>query len=149
MLSQAACSPAAYSLISDYVVVMNHAKALSIYHFATNVGIAAAFGLGLLNFYLCWRWVFFSLAIAGGCGFLLIVIVLREPPYDSSDSLMSSQDLYTVTVTSKFWDFIGLCRAVIVFLLFPSVAHYSNLNLIQVLFEMSKLDTIFYKTVFY
>ncbi|XP_033633670.1 protein spinster homolog 3-like [Asterias rubens] len=96
-LSEAACTPAAYSLISDYFVVMNHAKALSVYHFATNIGVAAAFSLGFLNFYVCWRWVFLSLAIAGGCVFLLVIFFLREPPYDSSDSLMSSQDLYTIT----------------------------------------------------
>ncbi|XP_022105201.1 protein spinster-like [Acanthaster planci] len=97
---EAACSPAAYSLISDYFLAMNRAKALSFYYFATNFGVAVAYLLGLVNSYLCWRWVFYCLAIAGSLLFLLILMFLREPLDDSYNSLLNSRDTYTLKETA-------------------------------------------------
>ncbi|XP_038073297.1 protein spinster-like [Patiria miniata] len=98
---EAACSPAAYSLISDYFLTMNRAKALSFYYFATNIGVAIAYLLGVVNAYLCWRWVFYCLAIAGGVLFLLILIFLREPLHDSCDWLLNSRSTYTLKETMQ------------------------------------------------
>jgi MFS family permease len=79
-VGEAGCTPAAHSLITDYVPREKRASALAFYQLGTPLGaltglIVGGFVLSVLN----WRWAFF---LAGAPGLLLAIIVLlvlKEP----------------------------------------------------------------------
>jgi MFS family permease len=79
-LGEAACSPPAHSLISDYYPPSRRATALSVYSMGIYVGILLSYALGgLLGSALDWRWAF---VIVGSPGLALALVVrftVREP----------------------------------------------------------------------
>ncbi|MEM5275165.1 MFS transporter [Cupriavidus taiwanensis] len=79
-LGEAGCTPAAHSLISDYVPPEKRGSALAFYQLGTPIGALAGLVLGgVVLSTLSWRWAF---VIAGVPGILLagiVLLVLKEP----------------------------------------------------------------------
>jgi len=87
-IGEAACTPPAHSLVSDYFPPERRATALSIYSLGIPIGIMVGMlAGGWINQFLAWRATFF---VVGLPGLLLAVIVrftLREPPRGHSEGI--------------------------------------------------------------
>jgi MFS family permease len=79
-LGEAACSPPAHSLISDYFPANRRATALGIYAWGVYVGSAIAYlGGGYLRTHFDWRVAFFALGAPGLLFALVVRFSVREP----------------------------------------------------------------------
>ncbi|MDH3213323.1 MAG: MFS transporter [Myxococcales bacterium] len=85
-VGEAAGSPPAHSLISDYFPPEKRATALGIYAWGVYVGSALAYlGGGYLRTYFDWRTAFLCLGIPGLAFALLVRLTVREPPRGYSE----------------------------------------------------------------
>lgn len=85
-IGEAGCSPAAYSIISDYVEPKKRATALSIYSMGVYGGSALGFFVGaLVAAEYGWRIAFFTLGLPGLLVALILKLTVREPPRGFSD----------------------------------------------------------------
>jgi predicted MFS family arabinose efflux permease len=85
-IGEAAGSPPAHSLISDYFPARLRATALALYSMGGNVGIGVGFFVGgLLGDAFGWRWTFALVGIPGIALAGLVRLSLREPPRGAID----------------------------------------------------------------
>jgi len=87
-VGEAAASPPAHSLLSDYFPPERRATALAIYTMGAYLGIL--FGLllgGWINQYFGWRMAFFVVGLPGLVLALVVRLTLREPPRGHSEGL--------------------------------------------------------------
>ena len=85
-VGEAAGSPPAHSLISDYFPLERRATALSVYAAGVYLGVAAAYiGGGYIAESFGWRAVYFVVGLAGIPLALLVVGTVRELPRGSSE----------------------------------------------------------------
>jgi predicted MFS family arabinose efflux permease len=85
-VGEAAGSPPAHSLISDYFPPERRATAIAIYTMGANVGIMLGLLLGgLLADLYGWRQTFFFIGLPGVALALLVRFTLREPPRGASE----------------------------------------------------------------
>lgn len=86
-VGEAAGTPPAHSLLSDYFPPERRATALSIYAMGVYIGVAAAFiGGAWLNQHFGWRTVFFTVGTVGLPLALLVRLTVRELPRGYSDA---------------------------------------------------------------
>lgn len=85
-VGEAAGSPPAHSLISDYFPANRRATALGIYAWGVYVGSALAYlGGGYLREHFDWRMAFFALGAPGLLFALVVRFTVREPPRGYSE----------------------------------------------------------------
>jgi len=100
-IGEAAGTPPAHSLLSDYFPLHRRATALSIYAMGVYVGVAAAFiGGGWIGSNFGWRTVFVTVGLAGLPLALLVRLTVRELPRGFSDRLPLSTDPPVPLVTA-------------------------------------------------
>ncbi len=86
-VAESACSPPAYSLISDYFPQRMRALAFSIYSVGLSVGLAVGFILGgWIGEHFGWRAAFIAIGIPGILLAILTRVSVREPQRGTSDS---------------------------------------------------------------
>ena len=116
-VNEAACSPAAYSLLSDYFPAKNRATAISIYSSGIFVGIGLAFLIGgYISEWYSWRTAFL---VVGAPGILLAIIaflVIKDlkPKSISERNSSKSQSLsfgdamrHVLSSPALIWHHIG------------------------------------------
>lgn len=80
-IGEAACSPPAQSVISDYFPAQRRATALAIYGLGIPIGtMIAALGGGWLVGHMSWRFAFLALGAPGLIAAILFKLTVREPP---------------------------------------------------------------------
>lgn len=92
-ISSAGCSPAAYSLISDYFPQARRGAAIAIYSLGISIGMWAGltFG-GLLEDRFGWRSAFLMVGVPGMAMAVLFFLVVREPPRGTYDAGAGDRD---------------------------------------------------------
>ncbi len=102
-VGEAACSPPAHSLISDYFPPERRATALSIYamgiHFGFMFGFLAG---GWINEFFGWRLAFMVVGIPGLGLALLLRLTVREPPRGYAEGAESDAELPSTAETFRF-----------------------------------------------
>lgn len=97
-IGEAGCSPAAYSLISDYFDRRRRTTALSIYSMGVYAGGAAGFLVGgLVAHTYGWRAAFYAAGIPGLVLAVIVRLTIKEPPRGFSE------DVQIRTVPSRPW----------------------------------------------
>jgi len=95
-VGEAAGSPPAHSLISDYFPVEKRATAMGIYSWGIYVGSALAYlGGGYLRTHFDWRTAFIVLGIPGLLVALLVRFTVREPPRGYSEKVAVAAEAAT------------------------------------------------------
>ncbi|MFP6600137.1 MAG: MFS transporter [Deltaproteobacteria bacterium] len=95
-VGEAAGSPPAHSLISDYFPVERRATAMGIYSWGIYVGSALAYlGGGYLRTHFDWRTAFIVLGIPGLLVALLVRFTVREPPRGYSEKVAVTAEAAT------------------------------------------------------
>jgi predicted MFS family arabinose efflux permease len=93
-IGEAACSPPAHSLISDYFPPERRATALALYaagiHFGTAFGYLAG---GWINEAFSWRVAFFVVGLPGLALAVLVRLTVREPPRGLSEGGVTGEDV--------------------------------------------------------
>jgi len=80
-IGEAACSPPAHSLLSDYFPPDRRGTALSIFSLGVPIGIMIGYlAGGWVNQYFGWRTAFFVVGLPGVVLALIVRLTLREPP---------------------------------------------------------------------
>lgn len=93
-VGEAAGSPPAHSLISDYFPVERRATAMGIYSWGIYVGSALAYlGGGYLRTHFEWRTAFIVLGIPGLLVALLVRFTVHEPPRGYSEKAQTKTEL--------------------------------------------------------
>lgn len=96
-LGEAAGSPPAHSLISDYFPLEKRATALSVYNMGISVGIMAGFIVGgWMSQKYGWRSAFFVCGIPGVGLAILLRTTVKEPPRGYSDAGTSDTSHHTL-----------------------------------------------------
>jgi MFS family permease len=87
-IGEAACSPPAHSLLSDYFPPERRGTALSIFALGVPIGIMLGYlAGGWVNQYFGWRTAFFVVGLPGLVLALVLRLTLREPPRGHSEGL--------------------------------------------------------------
>ncbi|HJY80389.1 MAG TPA: MFS transporter, partial [Candidatus Binatia bacterium] len=90
-IGEAACTPPAHSLLSDYFPPERRGTALSILALGVPFGIMLGYlAGGLVNQYFGWRRAFFVMGLPGLMLALVLRLTLREPPRGYSEGLHTS-----------------------------------------------------------
>jgi MFS family permease len=101
-IGEAAGSPPAHSLISDYFPLNKRATALGIYASGVYVGSAIAYlGGGYLAAHFDWRVAFYALGAPGLVFALVVRFTVREPPRGYSEQAAGSAATTTFAETLK------------------------------------------------
>jgi MFS family permease len=86
-VGEAGCSPAAYSLISDYFPAQKRSTAISIYSMGIYGGVFVGFLIGgQIERLFGWRAAFYVMGLPGLALALVLKLTLREPPRGFSDT---------------------------------------------------------------
>jgi len=100
---EAACTPAAHSLIADYFPRSFRARAMGLYIVGSPVGALLGLGLGgWINEISNWRIAMFMFGLPGVLLALLIFFTIKEPPRSKDHMLDRSAD------TPSMWDAIKI-----------------------------------------
>lgn len=79
-IGEAGCSPAAHSLIADYVPENRRSGALAVYSIGVPIGSLLGLTLGgVLAHALGWRWAIIAVGIPGIILSMILMLVLRDP----------------------------------------------------------------------
>jgi MFS family permease len=90
-LGEAACSPPAHSLLSDYFPPQRRGTAFSIYALGIPLGSAiGTFAGGWIKELFDWRTAFFAVGLPGVALALVVRLTLREPPRGLSEPASSA-----------------------------------------------------------
>ena len=85
-LGEAACSPPAHSLLSDYFPPERRGTALSIYSLGIPIGVMIGFiAGGWINEIFGWRQAFFAVGVPGLILAVVVRLTLREPQRGAAD----------------------------------------------------------------
>jgi predicted MFS family arabinose efflux permease len=80
-IGEAACTPPAHSLLSDYFLPERRATALAIYSMGIHVGVLLGFVIGgLMSQYFGWRAAFLVVGLPGLVLAIVVRLTVREPP---------------------------------------------------------------------
>ncbi len=92
-VGEAGCSPAAYSIISDYFKPEKRSTALAIYSMGIYGGVFVGFLVGgsVAQAY-GWRTAFYVVGLPGVLVSLIVKLTLREPPRGFSDAVAVAQE---------------------------------------------------------
>ena len=105
-IGEAGCSPAAYSIISDYIEPKKRATALSIYSMGVYAGGAIGFLVGgqIAHVY-GWRVAFFSVGVPGLLLALIVKLTIREPMrgYSEQASAVQAPPPPVMQVVKSLW----------------------------------------------
>ncbi len=107
-IGEAACTPPAHSVISDYFPAERRATALSIYMLGGQFGIIlAAVGGGWLVQNFDWRVTFWALGVPGVLVAILFKLTVREPPRTGGVARVPGfgETLKTLAGKKAFWHF--------------------------------------------
>ena len=108
-VGEAAGSPPAHSLISDYFPPERRATAMGIYSWGIYIGSALAYlGGGYLRAHFDWRTAFVVLGIPGLLVALLVRFTVREPPRGYSEGAVGQASATTLKETL---DYLLSCRS--------------------------------------
>lgn len=108
-IGEAACSPPAHSLISDYFPPRRRASALAIYSAGVFVGVLFGFLLGgWINEFFGWRNAFFVVGLPGLALAGLVRLTVRDPPRGHADGL---RDTGTVESSAQVFRFLWKLRS--------------------------------------
>lgn len=105
-VGEAAASPAAHSLISDYFPPARRATALAIYTMGANVGILLGLaGGGWLAQYFGWRAAFYVVGLPGLLMAVVVWLTLEEPPRGAADARVADAEAMpsTFEVLEHLW----------------------------------------------
>jgi predicted MFS family arabinose efflux permease len=98
-IGEAACSPPAHSLLSDYFPPERRGTALSIFALGVPFGIMLGYLVGgWINQYFGWRTAFFVVGLPGLVLALVLRLTLREPPRGHSEGLHTSGPIATESI---------------------------------------------------
>ena len=101
-VGEAACSPPAHSLLSDYFPPERRGTALSIFSLGVPIGIMIGYLVGgWINQYFGWRTAFFVVGLPGLLLAVVVRLTLREPPRGHSEGPQTST---SVTPVDSFPD---------------------------------------------
>lgn len=101
-IGEAACTPAAHSIIGGYFKPRYRARALSLYFVGSQIGIVLGLALGgWINQLANWRVAMFLLGVPGVLLTILIFATVREPPREK-------RDVATTEAPARFRETIGL-----------------------------------------
>ena len=101
-VGEAACSPPAHSLLSDYFPPERRGTALSIFSLGVPIGIMIGYlAGGWINQYFGWRTAFFVVGLPGLLLAVVVRLTLREPPRGHSEGPQTST---SVTPVDSFPD---------------------------------------------
>jgi MFS family permease len=90
-VGEAACSPPAHSLLSDYFPPERRGTALSIFSLGVPIGIMIGYlAGGWINQYFGWRTAFFVVGLPGLLLAVVVRLTLREPPRGHSEGAQTS-----------------------------------------------------------
>lgn len=102
-VGEAAGTPPAHSLISDYFPLERRATAIGVYSAGVYVGSALAYlGGGLLREHFDWRTAFFLLGAPGVFFALVVAFTVKEPPRGLSEKLAVSTERASLGETLRF-----------------------------------------------
>lgn len=102
-VGEAALSPPAHSLLSDYFPPARRATALSIYSMGIHVGIMFGFVAGgWINELFGWREAFFVVGLPGLVVALLVRFTVREPQRGASEASRDASDAPSVGEVLRF-----------------------------------------------
>ena len=108
-VGEAAGSPPAHSLISDYFPPERRATAMGIYSWGIYVGSALAFlGGGYLREYFDWRTAFIVLGAPGLLFALVVRFTVKEPPRGLSEATKEPVETTTLGETLRY---LASCRS--------------------------------------
>ncbi len=101
-VGEAAGSPPAHSLISDYFPPERRARALAIYAWGVYIGSALAYlGGGYMRAHFDWRTAFFVLGAPGLLFALVVRFTVREPPRGYSEHALRPAETITFVETLR------------------------------------------------
>jgi len=101
-VGEAACSPPAHSLLSDYFPPERRGTALSIFSLGVPISIMIGYlAGGWINQYFGWRTAFFVVGLPGLLLAVVVQLTLREPPRGHSEGPQTST---SVTPVDSFPD---------------------------------------------
>jgi len=110
-VGEAACSPPAQSLLSDYFPPERRATVLSIFALGIPIGIMIGYlAGGWINHHFGWRTAFFVVGSPGLVLALILWLTLREPPRGHSEGLRASEPTATES-TSEVLRFMWRLRS--------------------------------------
>jgi len=104
-LGEAACSPPAHSLLSDYFPPERRGTAFSVYSMGIPIGGAiGTFAGGWMVELFDWRTAFFVVGLPGVLLALVVRLTLREPPRGLSEGAVATTggELPTLAVVTRF-----------------------------------------------
>ncbi len=102
-VGEAACTPAAHSLLADYFPPERRATALAIYSTGIHIGILFGYFLGgWINEFFGWRVAFYVLGLPGILLALVVRFTVREPLRGSSEGLADAAEQPTTGETARF-----------------------------------------------
>jgi predicted MFS family arabinose efflux permease len=85
-VGEAAGSPPAHSLISDYFPPERRARSIALYTMGASVGIGLGYALGgWLSDAVGWRWTFVAVGLPGIFLAIVVRFVMKEPPRGASE----------------------------------------------------------------
>jgi predicted MFS family arabinose efflux permease len=98
-IGEAACSPPAQSLLSDYFPPERRGTALSVFALGVPIGIMIGYlAGGWINHYFGWRTAFFVVGLPGLVLALVLWLTLHEPPRGHSEGLHTSEPAATESI---------------------------------------------------
>lgn len=102
---ESGCSPAAGSLICDYVPLQRRSGAFALHSFGNFVGAMLGMALaGLLSEVIGWRWTFVALGVPGIALAVVVRCTLREPMRGALDGTADrGRDLPLVEALTSLW----------------------------------------------
>jgi predicted MFS family arabinose efflux permease len=102
-IGEAACSPPAHSLLSDYFPPERRATALAIYAAGIHFGIAFGYlAGGWINEAFDWRTAFFVVGLPGIALALLVQLTVREPPRGLSEGVAGQEEVPATREVLRF-----------------------------------------------
>jgi MFS family permease len=102
-VGEAAGSPPAHSLISDYFPPERRATAIAIYSSGINVGVMLGYLLGgWINEFFNWRTAFFVVGIPGVIFAFVVRFTIREPPRGHSETTPADDSTNTLGEVFRF-----------------------------------------------
>ncbi len=102
-IGEAAGSPPAHSLISDYFPPERRATALAVYTMGAYLGVVLGLLLGgWINEYFGWRTAFFVVGLPGVLLALIVRLTLREPARGLSEGLTDQAELHSTSEVLRY-----------------------------------------------
>lgn len=127
-VGEAAGSPPAHSLISDYFPLRRRATALAIYSMGVYIGAMIAFVAGgMIKDALGWRAAFFAVGVPGLLLALLVRTTIREPPRGMADGQVADAQPVSALEVARY---LASCRSFLLIALAASIQSLSGYSVL-------------------